>query len=1103
MAPLSRRRPAIRFLLALGLSLLVLVLLVLAFHRHQLQRHALHYLSQAHQAEQQNNVPRQMTALSHALEFAPNDHSTRSRYGLLLAQQAHSSRSRRFALSTLQTAIRGNTALASARFTAAQLALQLDDAPEALRLLSPLLASDDTSDAETHELHAGILTKLQREEDAARALQSALALDPQRVAAAETLARLYRDNLRRPRRADEVLDHLVNRSSSPASALLTRARFRLADGRTDEAAADLERAAQLDPHHLLVHVAGAELAEQRGNLVAALVRWKTAIKLAPERPELALGLARALRECGQSAEAGTVLDDAYQRLPDHPALVLALAEVCCDQHRLDKAELLRKRLPREAEAASLYLTGLIQQREGMTLEAASTLIEAVKKRTLPPDIEAKALLALCEIYRTAHAHEDRLLAARLARQQADGPFTRYAHGAAALEAGMIDEALEALRAAAQSPRAPAGISLLLARALLESRAAVPEWQRSWGECEQMLTAAEKETSTAAEAVILRAKMLEMRDRFDDALATLREFVRLRPRRLDGWLALVAFLKRRLDPETSATASAIREALQQADHHLMDNPDWLLMRACGASHGPELQRRLTAIASLPIELRDRVEIALAMRWAERRQFANVEPLCEVLLRRRPQDAQVRFLLIESQVARGKDAEAVQQIADLRRREGENGIWWRCAEALRLLRDDPETARRWAAAARDLHPTASRPALLLARLAENDDNTTAALTHYLDAVERGDWSEFTLGRAVWFLTAANRYTDADRLIERAQRRGVTLSSEGGLFRAGSVSDAAVAVSQGCGSAAMIAAQAGRPQRARELALRAVGVRPRKVRDLVWLARVLETAGLISEAETALRRAIELAPDALESHLALIRLLRADRRPDAARRSVVALLATIPPEHRLLTEALAAEAEGRLSDAVAALQRRLRERPGDPEAMRRLTEYYLRLHRLPEAEALLRELLGKGGSAQPEEHARLRRRLALAIASPDRIDEALGWLTLNRQEDGETRADRRVEALIRGNQPKERASAVKELLAMTGKADAVERFQLAGMLEAAGDWPRAEAVLRELASEDADNPIYPAALAAGLERNHKRAEAAQWLQRFKEIQSRGDGK
>jgi thioredoxin-like negative regulator of GroEL len=134
-----------------------------------------------------------------------------------------------------------------------------------------------------------------------------------------------------------------------------------------------------------------------------LARWKTAIKLAPERPELALGLARALRECGQSAEAGTVLDDAYQRLPDHPALVLALAEVCCDQHRLDKAELLRKRLPREAEAASLYLTGLIQQREGMTLEAASTLIEAVKKRTLPPDIEAKALLALCEIYRMAHA----------------------------------------------------------------------------------------------------------------------------------------------------------------------------------------------------------------------------------------------------------------------------------------------------------------------------------------------------------------------------------------------------------------------------------------------------------------------------------------------------------------------------------------------------------------------------------------------------------------------------------------------------------------------------------------------------------------------------
>jgi tetratricopeptide (TPR) repeat protein len=400
----------------------------------------------------------------------------------------------------------------------------------------------------------------------------------------------------------------------------------------------------------------------------------------------------------------------------------------------------------------------------------------------------------------------------------------------------------------------------------------------------------------------------------------------------------------------------------------------------------------------------------------------------------------------------------------------------------LRRDAAAAKKLAEEAGKSQPMLARPALLLARLADLADDPTTALKHYLEALERGDWSPRPLQRALRLLVAAGRYADADRLMERGQRRGAL--------------DAALTR-----PAAALALQAGRPERARELALAAVPGATRDYRDLVWVARVMEGAGQIGEAERCLQQAIELAPDGLEPWLSLIRLRRADRRLGPAREARDEMLKAVPAERRLLAEALGAEALGRLGDAVVALRRRWKEEPRDAEALRRLAELCVRLNKLDEAEAALKALLADDGPAQPEEVPSLRRTMALVLSAPEhggrRAEDAARWLALNRVAEGDTAANRRAEALVFGMRPEDRSAALKELSAQPMTGGHQEQLRLATLFDAAGEWPRAHPILRRLATEDPDNPAYPALLIDGLLRNKKRPEATLWLGRLKELE------
>jgi hypothetical protein len=140
--------------------------------------------------------------------------------------------------------------------------------------------------------------------------------------------------------------------------------------------------------------------------------------------------------------------------------------------------------------------------------------------------------------------------------------------------------------------------------------------------------------------------------------------------------------------------------------------------------------------------------------------------------------------------------------------------------------------------------------------------------------------------------------------------------------------------------------------------------------------------------------------------------------------------------------------------------------------------------------------------EELPALRRQLALVLTTPgqkeDRVARALALLDMNRQQAGDTVADRRVASLVRGTRPAERARALQTLESLPGgpAARSEERLRLAQLYEAAGNWPRAREQYVGLVRSDAGNPTWLVLLVEALLRAGDKSEAGRW---FAELEKR----
>jgi tetratricopeptide (TPR) repeat protein len=411
------------------------------------------------------------------------------------------------------------------------------------------------------------------------------------------------------------------------------------------------------------------------------------------------------------------------------------------------------------------------------------------------------------------------------------------------------------------------------------------------------------------------------------------------------------------------------------------------------------------------------------------------------------------------------------------EGLGGLEWRCARAAWLLRHgragDRAEARRLLAEVQKDHPTAARPPLLLGQLADREGQAEQALACYRRVLELGDYQPL----AVALLLAADRHGDADQVLEQAYRRSVLAAD---LWR----------------PAAETALRAGQPERACRLARQVVAATRRSYLDLLWLGRILDWAGRHTEAGEVLAEATRRAPDVPDTWLALLGHLVRRKQSDGQEACLAGMREHVEAAYLPVAEARAHELLGQDDQAEQAYRRLLERQPHHAEALSRLAALYLRTDQPSRAEAVLIALLGPRVLVPEEEQPAWRRRLALAITVPgqakDRVDQALALLEMNRRQDGDTPADRRVRALVRATRPGERAEALRELERLPGGPASTpqERLHLPRLYEQAGDWPRARQQYQALLAGDPDNTAWLALFIEALTRAGQKAEALRWL-------------
>lgn len=198
-----------------------------------------------------------------------------------------------------------------------------DSASEFERILALVNAEPQRSTA-AYDLSLAY-AHLNRLDDAASMLRSALAGDPEFLAAYANLIAidLQRRDLREAR---QMADRFVRLAPDSARALYTRGLTALQQNDAAAAAADFGRLLSNDPSYAIAHYDLGLAESKQQHLPEAQREFETAVALAPQYARARFALATVLLKEGKRADARRALDAAVRDSAGDPALLnLAIA----------------------------------------------------------------------------------------------------------------------------------------------------------------------------------------------------------------------------------------------------------------------------------------------------------------------------------------------------------------------------------------------------------------------------------------------------------------------------------------------------------------------------------------------------------------------------------------------------------------------------------------------------------------------------------------------------------------------------------------------------------------------------------------------------------
>ncbi len=977
-------------------------------------------------------------------------------------------------------------------------------------------------------------------------VQKANQLNPGNVELAGMLAETYRHHpqwlddehqklseAELQKKADETVDAMVEASGNDARALLARSRYRtryhLPGAESDLAASLGQSPDDLEIVLQAAHRAmrDAETAQSKGEAAAAddfaqaRKLFERAIAIAPAIEAGYLGLGELHLRQGQSDRAAEAWRRGLEKAnPQSIELNSRLADMLVVEGRLDEADKTLTTLERTAERIGPMLPSpakLALRRSNDLLRAkwlvrkgrhfeAMPLLRRIASGGQADAAEAARNLQAWHWLGLACSAADQWDQAALAFEQAaqlapKAAAPRLQAASAWLLAGRPDAA-ETCYQQALTIDASADTRLALAHAMLQRQTLAPVASRSWEGFDKALAEAKDAHAKKPISDAWRLKMLEIdylavraqeggessAEATAKAVALCGEAEREYPDAVRLWQTLVGVYQRLGRPDDADRVVSKLETIEgQA-------ATACLLRARLSADRGEFDRARATLTSgldtLPEDVRPALQrelVQIAIREGRPEQVG--EQLAE-LRRREPKNRQWLALSMEQAFEAGRIADVEPMEKELRELEGPDGLFWRYYQARRLLAEaqgpnDPKLAEasKLQSFIQNQRPAWSKVHLLQGLLSEATGQFEQAVEAYREAIRLGERLPMAKQRLISLLLQTNRVDEADQYLALADDQIAPSATFSSLEMA-------------------VATRRGQLDRALETARRGVEQRPDDAIARLWLGQMLLAVGQREEAETALQKAVELAPDDPRTLNGLFTFYIRTAQPDRARKTLqrISENAKLSESQRASILAQGYEWLGDQAQAAANYRKAAEADGSDAAAQLRLAQHLLRRGSdRAEPERILRDLLAKRPDTNPARW--MLAELLVEQGGESQWQEARRLAEQAGNDPAQAQMGRRVQAMLlmrRGG--KENLDAARrlleELVAGGKNVDDADRLALARLYDAQGGFELAKQQCLILVDRENPSAGHLRWFVDLMLRNGRLDEADPWLKKLEAI-------
>jgi tetratricopeptide (TPR) repeat protein len=621
----------------------------------------------------------------------------------------------------------------------------------------------------------------------------------------------------------------------------------------------------------------------------------------------------------------------------------------------------------------------------------------------------------------------------------------------------------------------------------------------------------------------KAKLQEANQRFADASKYIEMAKVEAPKSIEPWIAASAVAGRKGDADGTAKALAI---LSEASAKYPERPEWRIAKLRYVPSKkedaiPYLQSIGESLDAVQNPDKAVVLRYLADAYERTGNRAEAEKLWRQIVVLQPNQLGVQLSAFDFFVRSENEKGMTDTLAGIKKIEGPSGPVGQFAEAERLIHEcgrlvkaqkklPPEAQPKLAAARRHLNaaavkrPNWSRIPISLATAAEFEGDVDLAIKHMFEAEKLGNRQTHLLMALASHLKDKNRLVEAQTVLRKLHE--VDLAGTHELqMRAAEIS----LFTQDLG-------------RAYDLTQMAVTGDSKNFKDLLWRGQMLAALDHPTEAEKALRSAINLADDDPRPWMLMVQLRSrsADPEKKKALEVIEEMKAKLPAGKAPFSLAQCYQLIGKNEEAEKAYQEALAAAPNDPDQQKFLLQsvasFYLSSAKPDKAESPLRRLLQTNLNASQEQQMWARRNLARALMAQidkkhskddkkpadenDKEKQAMSFVEQNLAVNPASKEDRLIRALLLGGDDTRRKEAIKEIEALyQGKQMSSDiTLVLATLYDAEQDWRQARVLMTNYLSAHPDHVKDQVRLADFVNKlmiHNERNDAEVWFRALQE--------